>query len=975
MTECPDIELTHALADGELSGESAQRAREHVAQCRHCQSELADIMHLASLPAPRRGSAASVPAVISLAWYRSRKVQSAAVALSAAAAVALYVAYVHRSDGTEPAPRVALAQHRPIEARLSWSGAAGYRAYDVPRAGEAAGEAISLDTLARAEKRGDLHGVGVLSLLNGDRKQAAGYLSRAGESSAVLTDRAALALANADPAAALALTDAALDKTPKFSAALWNRGLALRDLGLSHSAAEAFHAVAALSEPGWADEAKRRATTLDAEFTAQLDLSVRVAAAAKPLATTFEGLSPDDARALPGRARMVLYDAIRAAPTREALAKLRPLAEAIDAVDHTTTAVAALTRTPVPQLANAYAALVAGNPPPRDAYLAALRSANASDLLIGALLKFGTSFDVHPADVPEFARLAAASSDPWIQMQGLEQQALAALTRGDLAAAETFALRAPAICAAGAPNYSCLKLSILAGEIYFQWHRLPEARVALSDAWRRARASGQWQQQGDLLVRFAQLAALSDDATGGGLPLAQAYAEEVAARHRLMERRGLVKSACTAERWASEHIAMVQINRHRFEDAARQIAKAPSCNEELSPVSLFIRSQIAQLSGRRNEIEGVQRSIEAARARPNVTASDRVVLDHAEGRLWIDFDPQRAEQRLRQSIAATRSTPSLTPDSKRLLGPSYSLMAIAAGRRGDATGTLDLLGQEIGATVPRTCVLGLAADDTAIVAAARGADGSGVATVRARVSLDTDPTSLVPTDVATALAACTVVDVIARPPVHGKARILPASTAWRYLSVRSSAKGPSAERRVVVANVEPPSALDLPRLGVWSAQNVETISGSKATPSRVLAALADAGDIVLHAHGLVDQENASYLALSPDAAGNYTLTAAAVREARLSGHPLVILAACSAARAAPVVHERWSLPDAFIAAGANAVLASSSAIPDADATAFFDALRARVLAGAPVAVALRDVRQQWISERAQDWVRDVILFE
>jgi len=850
---------------------------------------------------------------------------------------------------------------------------------DVARAGDAARETISLETLAGVEKRGDLHGVGALFLLNGDRKQAGAYLARAGDSGAVLADRAALALANADPAGALAMADSAIERTAghvsEQSAAMWNRGLALRDLGLSNGAAQAFRAVAGNREPGWAEEALRRAAALDAEFAAPLSLSLRVAAAAKTLAATFEGLSPEDARALPGMARIALYDAARAAPTREALAKLRPIAEAIDAVDHTTTAVTALDRRPDPALAKGYAEILAGHPPARATYLAALRSAKANDLLIGALIKFGTEYAVRSEDLPEFARLTASASDPWIRLLGFEQQALLAFERGDLPAAEAFTLRGREVCAAGAPNYRCMTLALLAGQVYMQWQRLPEAKLALDDAWRRVRASGQWEQQSELLMQFAQLAALSDDATGGGLPLARAYAGEIVARHKLMAQRGVVDLTCGAERWAREHIAMIEINRHRFADAAQLIAGVPACREELRPPSLYIRAQVAQLGGNPEGMLRVQEQLTAARAVPHLEASDEVVLDHAEGRLWIDRDPARAEQRLRHAIATIRSNPSLTANSRRFLGPSYALLAVAAGRRGDVAGAFEVLGEEIGATAPAKCALGLAADDTTVVAVARKSDTVAVAKHRARESVALDPASLVPDDVASAFSGCPVVDVFARPPIHGMAAILPPSVAWRYVSARSGPLGPSSARRVVIADVSPPPALGLPRLGVWSSELGDTISGANATPAHVLASFADAGDIVIHAHGLVDQANASYLALSPDPSGNYTLTAGAVRQTRLTGHPLVILAACSAARAAPVVHERWSLPDAFIAAGARAVLAATAEIPDAEATPFFDAVRDKVRAGFPVAIALRDVSQQWIVKGGQDWVRNVILFE
>lgn len=983
MTECPQLERTHALADGELTGEAAQSARDHVAACSLCQAELADVMQLAALPAATAGD------VISLAWYRRRAVQSAAVAISLAAGVALYVSNERR--GSVDAPRVALAltSERSLEARLAWSGAAAYRSYGVQRAGEATHEAIPLDALAKVEKRGDLHGVGALALLNGDRKQAAAYLARAGDSPAVLADRAALALADADPVAALVLADEALDRASGESAAIWNRGLALRDLGLEHGAAAAFRSVAAKAEPGWADEARKRAAALDAAFAEQLDLSLRVAAAAKTLATSFAGLALDDARALPGMARIALYDAIRAAPTRDALVKLRPLAEAIDAVDHTTTAVAALAREPSAALAKGYAEILAGHPPPRAQYLAALRAAKASDLVIGALIKLGNGYDVNSDDLPEFARLTAASPDPWFQLLGLEQQAHAAFRRGDLAAAETVVLRAPPICASGAPNYRCMKIALLTGQIYLQWQRLPEAKSALQEAWRRARASGQWEQQSEVLFQFAQHAALADDVTGGGLSLARAYAEEFVARHKLMEQRNHPNSACEVERWAREHIAMVQINQHRFSEASQQLAAAPSCPAPLAPTSLFFRAQLAQIKGTAEDLARVERDIAAARQAPALTAADRAILDYAEGRLFIDRDIAQAERLLRRSIAAVRPERAVDPSSqsggagatdanaRRISGTSYALLAAVLGKRGDVAGALGVFAEQVGVAAPATCVLGLTANDTDVVAVGRGPHGAPITTHHPRSAAAIDPASVVSSDIVRALAACSAVDVFAHPPLHGIGRILPPSIAWRFVSARTHPTGASSPGRVVVANVEPPSVLGLPRLARWSGegQDAVTLTGPAATPTRVLAAAAEAGDIVIHAHGLVDQANASYVALSPDAAGHYALTATAVRASRLAGHPLVILAACSAARAAPVLHERWSLPDAFIAAGAKAVIAAAAPIPDAEATAFFDAIREKVRSGIPIAVAVRDIRQRWISERAQDWVRDIIVFE
>jgi CHAT domain-containing protein len=143
----------------------------------------------------------------------------------------------------------------------------------------------------------------------------------------------------------------------------------------------------------------------------------------------------------------------------------------------------------------------------------------------------------------------------------------------------------------------------------------------------------------------------------------------------------------------------------------------------------------------------------------------------------------------------------------------------------------------------------------------------------------------------------------------------------------------------------------------------------------VLAAIGSAGEVVIDAHGMVDvaQPDASFLALSPEASGRYALTTADVRAARFQTSPLVVLAACHSSHAAPTWHTTWSLPAAFIYAGARVVIASTAPIPDGDAHPFFAAVQAGIRAGASPAAALRDARQAWAGRA--DWVRDVIVFE
>ena len=150
-----------------------------------------------------------------------------------------------------------------------------------------------------------------------------------------------------------------------------------------------------------------------------------------------------------------------------------------------------------------------------------------------------------------------------------------------------------------------------------------------------------------------------------------------------------------------------------------------------------------------------------------------------------------------------------------------------------------------------------------------------------------------------------------------------------------------------------------------------------ATPARVLAEIADATEIELHAHGLIDLglSDASVLALSPDASGRFALSARDVARASLRGRPTVILGACRAAQAAAWRHEPWGLPLAFITAGASAVYASPAPIGDADAGPFFAAVLARVRDHQSPARALRDERMRVLSQDAGNWVRQLLVFQ
>jgi hypothetical protein len=249
--------------------------------------------------------------------------------------------------------------------------------------------------------------------------------------------------------------------------------------------------------------------------------------------------------------------------------------------------------------------------------------------------------------------------------------------------------------------------------------------------------------------------------------------------------------------------------------------------------------------------------------------------------------------------------------------------------------------------------------------------------VRTRERVDEPAASLVPAAIVAALRDCPQVDVIAFAPHHGSP-LLPADLAWRFVSQGREQAAPTGEKRLIVADPVPPAALGLPRLAEWpgTSEGALRLTGAAATPSRVLAEMASATDVEIHAHGLVNSDSdTSSLALSPEPDGDFALSARELTGVTLAGRPLVVLAACETTETAPYLHELWSLPAALVSAGASAVLASAAPIPDRDAAAFFTAVRRRIAGGASIAAAVRDERMAWIARDARSWTRDVVVFE
>lgn len=868
------------------------------------------------------------------------------------------------------------AAHRPLEARLSYQGADVYRSYDSARAGAAASPApLPLRELAELEDAKDFHGLADAYLLRGNTAQAASFLDSAGHSPDLDSDRAVLALSRGDFEAALAQLDGPLAAVPRHPQAMWNRGLVLRELGLPLLAADAFERVASFNEPGWGAEAKQRAESLRRQFR---DYSAAYASAKQAGEALRKGgpVVPEAARALPGYTRLFFYDALRAAPTRERTLELLPVAVELDRHEGKNTLETLVRRVAARDfsrrgpLAHEYDRLRREGPPAAkwQPLIDQARRAGEDDILLGALF-LGQAVRSH---LEEYAAVAARTGDTWFALLATRQRTLAEMDAGDMPRAEQTLQAALRLCADSRLDYRCTEIEDDLAYVYLVLHRPADARHHAGAGLQRARRASEWDLELRLLQSLGQIARVER-----ARPLAEAWYGEVLARD--------AEQPCRLGPLVHQSLAVMAQLALRPAEAREHLQQALRCGPLDSLSGVAVLAELARSSTTLDEdARHLRASAERLRASGGLSTGERTLLAHYEARFELERDPEHGRALLRKNLEDAASLSREDVNARKAHTASYTSLLLDAGRAGDFDAALALFAEEQGLPVPARCSLAVAVDDERTLLVARGPGGE----VRGHSdSGRTEPfqsaEGLVPEALREVLRPCEHVLVLARPPVHGHAGLLPPELAWSYHvghPARPSAP-PTAPRHLVVADVEPPAGLGLPRLNAWAPGEADAgrvvLSGASATPGRVLAEMADATEIELHAHGLINPEvaDASLVVLSPEPDGRYALTAREVRGQKLRGAPVVILGACRAAHTAPFLHEPFSLPVAFVEAGARAVFAATVDLPDAEAGRFFEAVRSRIRAGAAPAAALRDERLQWLQRPGSDWVRHVLLFE
>lgn len=971
-------EHAERFADGELAPEAAEAFRDHLLDCDRCKAELGNLLQLKMMAARHaEREPAFVPAPSRAFFSR----WSVAAAVGAACAALLAVGVYVRSGRSKLDPWLAREPERRLEMRLALAAADQHRPLAARKMGQAGspGSKLSLEALSELERNDDAAGLAAAFLARNDPslvEQAEAALAPLPGTPRNETLRATALLMKGKPAEALRRLELALEQEPAFAPALWNKALALRDLDLLEPAALLFRQLAQQGEPGWSEEARQRAEALSTTEQARIQRWKAVLSAG--LALSKRGTVPSS-EILAERSpilRLHFYDAVRTRTTPEQVRALLPLARELDqqagggdVLARYVERVASHDFTRRAPWAEAYTKLREGALPPEQtqALITELLGSQEDDLLMGALV-YAKAVARH---LEAFEARAEASQDPWFRLLAAQERAAALAAKGQHEEARQTLLGANALCAATPIEYRCQLLRLDLSKLESKLLRLDEAWESGQQAWRQARASNNRDKEELALGNLAQLARLRNDG-----PLARASFAELLTRSPGKE----------FQRFAHQTLAHVALRELRFELAREEMDLALATGLPLTFNGAMALAELSRQRAAPGDEAALLRAISDAPA--TTPAIERLILKHALGRFTIERDRQKGRMLLEEVLQALESGqfPPEDETAQKIRAYTFTSLILDAGKAGDSGAALEWMGQERGAPLPTQCLVAVLEDSERSLLIVRGASGQLLGTYEGarKTRLPQNLSGFVSGEALAALKGCEKVEAFARPPLMDRPGLLPAELAWSY---RLRAGAPPAPRpgrglHLVVKDValSPERVQALGQLNAWSAafgptEEQRVLTGTEATATRVLSAMRDATEVDLVTHGVTTPWGFSYLVLAREGSSD-ELTADHLQSQRLEGAPLVVLAACRAARTAHVLHEATGLPAALLRAGARAVFAATEEIPDLEAAEFFNAVRERIRQGRPPASALRDERQRWLAAgRGQPWLEGVLLYE
>lgn len=1032
MTErCEDLDL---FFDRELEPEAEQAYRDHLATCTRCQEVLLGRMLEAAVVSEDRDSRPSIDPIPTIGvdgatpppdrapeppagcpptdrptrLDRRRALLVAAAILPAAAAAVLLLGPPGATSTTTASADVAihLAPERFVDVRFTAPALDRHRALSVMRAAGAARvertEQISLEALGALKQRDDRNALLGAFALNGDLASAERTARELSRSAASLADRAAVELLEAERAAAaaprvaqglaaepadapanpaqvvaaeraLSLTADALRLDPRSAQAMWNQAIALRRLGLSLAAANRFDGVAALHEPGWSDEAAAEARRLGGDQQRQIDDWHRVKAEAERMVLGGPVLTEAAVARAPSLARDSFYLAVATAATTDRLDALAGLARTLDARYGGTALTDLLARVRTSDLqARAPTAAELRTFLERHERAEAINPLRARalqrglhDIVLASLLAVDERV-IDDADLQLMDKLVVDNRDGWWKLVALARHAYRAeFWSRDYPAVDSIARSAEPLCKALRSRW-CDRILLFAGGANSQMGRADLAIEQLTAALHMAKLARLPGDEADALEQLGQAIAIrvADDIDSAAV--AGAYLEEVAQR----------KATCRARLQGLDFAANAALQHHRFDEAARLRQDTDALERgECRDARLRLNGETARLrlllSGR-DRLETLRSNL--SRLESGHQDNQRLYLDFLGAGATLVEDRARGEAALRRVIAAANADPAATY-APLMRASSFDVLVESAAQSGDGIAVVRLLADRLGTPRPDRCALGIASWNQMVVATL---DSEGRPELERRDipegKVMIPPRDAVSPGMRAHLAGCQRIDVLTAAPYFGAPRLLNDRAAWVYHAGAPRAPaGPATLHELVVSDVAPPDDLHLPPLQPFAGgAGAVVLSGARATPANVLTAMKTTNLAVIVAHGFTatEEPTAAALALSPDAQGDYLLTASKVRSAVLAGAPVVVLAGCDAGRV-QVSTEPWSLATSFLQAGARVVIAPTEPVPDASDV--FRSLIERIRNGA-------DPSQALVAERssrgvAGDWLSSIVIFE
>ncbi len=888
---------------------------------------------------------------------------------------------------------------RSIDARLCYPAAARHRPRGTPgRLPGTEGKLLSMQALGRLERAGDPHGVAVANLLAGELSQARARLdvliAEGTRAPAVLNDRAVVALTEGDIAGALELLDEILSRDDRHPQALFNRAQALQALQLPRSAQTLFEQVGDLKESGWGEEARQQAELLRAEARRKASAWKENRRLRDEMARTGK---PPDVRLVeehPESLHEGFFDALWIAQDAAAVNALMPLARALDAhfgSSSLTRLVAKVSNTNFEKrrpLAVRYAGYIEGKVRGDEMVAFALEhkeEPEVQDLVLGALAVTGLVKD----HLELFRRLAAPLDDPWLETVEQEGRWAHAYAIRNYQEAARVAADGLARCQRVPLHRRCVMYETRLAQALTRQFRLTEAHSHLRHARTSALARGLMLQDSMLLSVTAKL-----EVDRFRTSMARAFTEEVTRNP---------ESRCIDRMDAHERLAQDALWRGRLQEAAGHLRDVKPCprRSTWTPLGLTIAASLRRIDPALVDVRAAEKTIDALPSQLFSTAESQGQMMLAIGR-WriLDPDPLPGREQLQKALVAAANANAV--ERPLVESGAREELAFDAAKRGHWSESLDWLIASANVRPRERCTLAVAVETERELVIARGprasatTKGSGSA-IEGSILHRAVPNGMdfatatsrpprLPNRVLELLRGCDSVQVVAPARQRRWPGVLPQDTAWSYANGTLDGETPSDIRndqpkvRLVVSDPRPPIAMLLSRLTPIEpdrSPGAISLYGADASPANVLRRLPEADIVEFHVHGVTDTEvsQETSLILSPDANGDFLLSRTDLEGLALPRRPIVLLAACHAAGVATRRPDAGELAGAFMRAGARAVVASTSAIPDGQGERFFAQLRLELERERSVARALRNVRSKLPRGKHSAWVEAMLAYE